>query len=640
MREPSAYCRVVPAVRFLPEASAPETRRGSRASSAWAWGGATFAGIATLLVLFPLARYGIDPHHDGLVFKGALDFIDGQVPHRDSYNQYGPLLPVILGTFLWVFGATLLSLKASAVIFYALSAALMVFLWKRLVVLPLALFTWAVWLTAQPEVTSLYFPTSWWGVVHPWSSVYALAFSMGACLLLVRAFADARWRNTAAVAAGVLGGITFHLRWPVGVSVLVGLVLGALLWMPGTRRVFWKTMVLFAAGLSVAVVSVVIWLAAEGALGAAWAQAYAEPQAWSATISDAKPQIAQALFVLGGVLCLPLALLSLLRLCGDRLGSLTRRRSALVGLGLAWLAVTLALWRWQWDWVVQWFSMWNVQIAAASAALALTAVALASVLGGAVLRRRARWSDKAFLSWTRSPVVLVVCFAAASLTQFYPVFEPRHVFWAATPALGVLAWLCWEVSGRRTLLVVALGVTFLVPPATLAWERAGDRVGIMSAPAPSAVPSWAGMRVTPDFLERYGPLVKALEREYRERPDAPMLMMGPDALWLTLGTNLSNPDRYFVSWPVMGDAERRARFIARERPLIWFEYPFTNAPVPAYLDLLGYRVAYHLPPVRPGEWDRWLLAPGPTVRKPPYRWDRSRPGFGPLAPPAAMWATP
>ncbi|GEM_PF-3670689 len=99
---------------------------------------------------------------------------------------------------------------------------------------------------------------------------------------------------------------------------------------------------------------------------------------------------------------------------------------------------------------------------------------------------------------------------------------------------------------------------------------------------------------------------------------------------------MANADPYFLAWPSLGSPAGRARFIYGHHPIIWFEHPTVLFPVRSYAHTLGYRVASHSPPQIAGDTDRWLLVPGPVVKRPPYRW---RSSWGPVVGPAMMWAS-
>src|SRR3954466_4487537 len=79
---------------------------------------ALLLAVAVVAYLVPFARTGVDPHHDGIMLKPALDVLSGQTLFRDTFMQYGALSCYLQATALWV-QPTLLSLKLLTVAAYA-----------------------------------------------------------------------------------------------------------------------------------------------------------------------------------------------------------------------------------------------------------------------------------------------------------------------------------------------------------------------------------------------------------------------------------------------------------------------------------------------------------------------------------------
>jgi hypothetical protein len=57
----------------------------------FAWPAGIF--LLTLVVVGALARQEVDLHHDGLVFKAALDVAEGRALFRETYTQAVPFIP-------------------------------------------------------------------------------------------------------------------------------------------------------------------------------------------------------------------------------------------------------------------------------------------------------------------------------------------------------------------------------------------------------------------------------------------------------------------------------------------------------------------------------------------------------------------
>ena len=50
-----------------------------------------FLFFLTLFITSYFARQGIDAHHDGIMFKTALDVASGKTLYTQTYNHYGPI---------------------------------------------------------------------------------------------------------------------------------------------------------------------------------------------------------------------------------------------------------------------------------------------------------------------------------------------------------------------------------------------------------------------------------------------------------------------------------------------------------------------------------------------------------------------
>ncbi|MFA7229681.1 MAG: glycosyltransferase family 39 protein [Victivallaceae bacterium] len=198
----------------------------------------------TILWFGLFALGGVDPHHDGIMLKPAADVATGQILFRDTFTQYGLLTVFLQALAIKIGGATVLAVRLSTVLFYAMSAVLLYRIWSRLLNPG---YVWGVmilfWILPG-------FCLSGW-IFLPWSSVYALFFMllMTECIFNVlkterkidwyfigAAGAAAFWcRQTygvTLVAAGIFA-VLLHWRqveqWKVTLQRLLRLVGGALL---------------------------------------------------------------------------------------------------------------------------------------------------------------------------------------------------------------------------------------------------------------------------------------------------------------------------------------------------------------------------------------------------------------------------
>src|SRR3954468_13220014 len=88
-------------------------------------------GLALLLWcwLIPFARIGVDPHHDGIMLKPALDVLAGQTLFRDTFMQYGALTCYLQVVALWI-QPTLLCLKLMTAAAYVATLLVLYATWR------------------------------------------------------------------------------------------------------------------------------------------------------------------------------------------------------------------------------------------------------------------------------------------------------------------------------------------------------------------------------------------------------------------------------------------------------------------------------------------------------------------------------
>ncbi len=150
-------------------------------------------------------RWGINPNDEGLMLQAAARVLDGQLPYRDFYANYGPGQYYLLGALDWLLGPSLLAWRVLRVLVDAAIAVLAYALVRRDAPEPLAL---AAWLAVAATMA---FPS----LPHPNPSALALAF--GGLVLARRAPA----------AAGALAGLAFCFRFDIGVAAAAGVMLAA-----------------------------------------------------------------------------------------------------------------------------------------------------------------------------------------------------------------------------------------------------------------------------------------------------------------------------------------------------------------------------------------------------------------------------
>ena len=145
-------------------------------------------------------RWGINPHDEGLMLQAGERIVDGQLPYRDFYANYGPGQYFLIGGLDWLFGPSLLTWRILRVALDAGVAVLAYALVRRDAPEPLAL---GAWLTVAAAMA---FPS----IPHPNPTALALAF--GGLLIAERKPA----------AAGALAGLAAVFRLDLGLAALAG----------------------------------------------------------------------------------------------------------------------------------------------------------------------------------------------------------------------------------------------------------------------------------------------------------------------------------------------------------------------------------------------------------------------------------
>ena len=196
--------------------------------------GTCFFGFYSLL--------GIDLHHDGIMFKAAVDAANGKAIFSGTFSQYGVLPALLQGLFIKIFGAELLVLKLLTAVFYGASLVVYDMIWKRF-------FPKKEWYYRAACIVMYFMLSSDCCVTaHPWASVYALFFLLLAIYFTLR-FLDDTCKNTwFALAAGVCAGLMFGLRQPCGLTAFLSAGALAFVTLAYDRKVSWRFAALFFSG--------------------------------------------------------------------------------------------------------------------------------------------------------------------------------------------------------------------------------------------------------------------------------------------------------------------------------------------------------------------------------------------------------
>jgi hypothetical protein len=517
--------------------------------------GALVAGLLALAL--PLARIGVDPHHDGGMLKPAMDVLSGQVLFRDSFMQYGALSCYLQVLALWI-EPTLLSIRLLTVATYGVTLAVLYATWRLILPRALAVVAGLFFLIFFPVYEKDYWDHQYW-LLLPWSSAFALLFQcvgLHALFRVIRGEKPESW----SLVAGVACACVFWCRQPVGIMMTGSLIV---IW-PALHWAGWRPtgstlrgiLGRMAGGLVGVHALMFGGMAATGALPAWWYQNIAWPARWSRSVDwmdtllfTIHPGAAATLVALGLALRLP---------------ALVRRvrpgwpawfaPAYYGGLGLGLLG-----WReWVWKSLTVTEGGWMIVVP-----LVIAVQAMAS-LRQLPPGRSASRPEHYYLIGAAAAVAL------GSLLQYYPMADAWHIFYALAPAFGLVVFALWRWSGWPVPLVAGLLAAALLPEAWRKVEAMGPALNrpLVTIAQPAVL---RGMRVPPEQAHGLGQIELTLDLIMRHRPDIPSAMIGDCALYLCLTRNQANPIPYYVTWrglATQADNAKRWEYIARERPLM------------------------------------------------------------------------
>ena len=567
--------------------------------------GAVFAAA-----YLPLARLGVDPHHDGLMLKPALVVAEGGMIHRDVFSQYGPMATWVHALWVLLLGPTLWAIRTGTAVMLVAAASFFFVAWRRVFDTSVALVavSCAFLLTPHfsPEISA-----------NPWSA--DVAFFLLSVLTLVLTSKRTAPLGVAACsfASGALVGMILLTRLNLGVSLAV--VLG--LWELLHRRI--RSLGVLVLGFTLVVGSAAMVLGLGGALDEWWLQSVESPRSWLSNVvgESGGLYIRHQVFTLA----LPSAAIALLMVAGFG-GGLERmlgtRNPVLVRTTFAIVyAVLFVVYRVGWSlpgWN-RWDASWVV-ILVVVAAFPFVLGRRGSAQGGA------DGSEESGGFSSRSEGLWLI--ALAALVQIYPVAGPRYLWWATVPALGPVVHLLRRLTlpGWRRVLVGLLAVATLVPIAVQqAWRNAhAERVSM------PGVPVLDRMLMDSEIATALAFNLDAAQAYIEREGQPPVLNLCADGLYSTLTSDHAAADPYFVFWSFPEgaiDDEVRGEFINEHRPLMWWCPP---APDPKILASgYGMRLLPVDPEIRDDPaYEAWPLTGRIGV---PLEWD-PLPGELPLSP--------
>jgi hypothetical protein len=491
--------------------------------------------LLTLTIASIFSVRGVDPHHQGIMFKPALDFAHGQMLFRDTFTQYGALTTLLHALALRIFGDYLIVIQIETAFFYALISVCLWYIW--LSILPR-------WLTTISVLIWLFLAPYYIYVLMPWSSVPALFFQLLSLLLVLRALHN---RNRLMmILAGGVAALTFWCRQPVGFFHGASMV-----FFLATSHLFtgqkWKDAIthciFFIVGIVAVSVPFLVWLAFNGAL------------------HDMYLQSIKGAFFFG------------VQMPPDSLKSSN-----------LFIRILTALFVYDTDsntnYIIRFFDMpfiyrtWII--------LPFVCLSLFVIL---VIKR---WRDRSGID-NHLPVYALLLVSFASWMQYYPVICVRHLYWAATPMIGLLVYGVWQlcklctVNKALQVLTVCLILTSLFKSYVeynIFHARLKCTIYKTRIEEPRVL---RGMYTTPSKAETYKNISTSLNNAIKTNSYHYLVNLSSNALYLTFIGPQNNFHPMYIDWGKYNDniypdfRNRTEEFINTKHPLV-LNYENRNLP--------------------------------------------------------------
>ncbi len=222
--------------------------------------------MISFVVTFYFAMFGFDPHHDGFMFKTALDVSRGLTMYKDTYSQYGVLTILIQAAFIKILGEKVWAVKAATVVMYMISYIVAYLIYRKFLGRISAMLVCFLTLAMSP----FYF----W-VFLPWSSVYSLAFLMISAYTIITYFERGGVQNAWLIAGSIAGVCCFLCRQPVGIVTVLAFYVSVFFLFAAKKVTFkgiGKPVLVYTLTWIILCIFVVLILLIKGALKDFWIQ--------------------------------------------------------------------------------------------------------------------------------------------------------------------------------------------------------------------------------------------------------------------------------------------------------------------------------------------------------------------------------
>lgn len=203
----------------------------------------------TLTIVGSLSLTQVDPHHDGIMLKPAVDVANGKMLFRDTFSQYGALTTLIQALAIKLFGKYLIVIRLLTALFYGLISILLWLIYSRVLPKWLNTFSCIIWL-----LLGYFFINGPSSLIYPWSTVYAV-FSVLLSLYFLILFFE-RQHFIFLLLTGISTSLVFWFKINYGITSFFSILLILLV----IKKNFTKSILIFLLGYCIMHAIFFIWL--------------------------------------------------------------------------------------------------------------------------------------------------------------------------------------------------------------------------------------------------------------------------------------------------------------------------------------------------------------------------------------------
>lgn len=520
-----------------------------------------FIFLIMLIVSSFFSTIGVDAHHDGILFKPAVDVAEGKILFKESFSQYGALTTLLQALAIRIFGEYLIVIRLLTAFFYALTSFFLWLVWSRIIPKWLTTISCLIWIFLAPFYFHSPYKYDW--PFLPWSSVYALFFLILSCYFVILYIE----KNSLLFIffAGVSSALTFWCRQPIGIFLSASLILYLVilnLFLRKTKLIYnLKSMLMFVLGIIITMFGFISWLVLNGALYDWWLQ-----QIYFAFLFATKITQGQG-FIITNVLNNLFAI--------SKLENVTYIWTVFPIICLLFICKLL---------ISLLYNNYCLKHSISNDKNINIFTKIRVIMSPVDIKKKRKVkaknktnTDEEKISIKEIVLSALLFTSIASWMQYYPVPCTRHLYWSAAPMIGIFTYFIWSMLNKQKTLLKTL-ITLLVLLSFFGYDT-GYRIkegldklnkNYVQVSAPNVL---RGMRLSESQANYYNEVAKIIDEYLHKHPERGLISIGKDAIYLTFQKNNNNFHPLYVYWddvvPLYPDyLQSLDRYIKENKPLI------------------------------------------------------------------------